>query len=123
MSPRRSARLDMNDAFLDLARHLGQPDSTQAGRSQDVNSSPQQHLQVLDHLHELQANGTLELDDQIDIAGFLGGLSRKGAEQSDSPDPELGGELGVALPQEAEDGLLSQVARWGWVGSHGGLLG
>jgi hypothetical protein len=81
------ARLDLNDAFLDMARHLGQPDSTQAGRSQDVNPSPQQRLQVLDHLHELQADGTLELDDQIDVAGLLGGLAREGAEQSDPPDP------------------------------------
>src|SRR3954452_14445153 len=105
MSPRRSrsARLDMNDAFLDLARHLWQPDATQAGRSQDVDPSPQQGLQVLDHLHELQADGTLELDHQIDVAGLLGGLSRERAEQADPPDPELGGELRVALPQEAED--------------------
>jgi len=103
----------MNNALLDLARHLGQPDSTQAGRSQDVNPSPQQRLQVLDHLHELQTNGTLELDDQIDVTGLLGRLFREGADQSNPLDPELGSELGVAFPQAVEDGLLGQAAGWG----------
>src|ERR1043165_2400756 len=103
----------MNDAFLDLARNLGQPDSAQAGRSQYVNPSPQQRLQVLDHLHKLQTDGTLELDDQIDITGLLGGISRNGAKQADPPDPELGGELRVALSKEAENGLLGEAVGWG----------
>src|SRR6185436_690896 len=115
MSPSksRSTRLDMHDAFLDLARHLRQPDSTQTGRSQDVDPSPQQRLQVIDHLHEPQADGALELDDQVDVAGLLGGLLRERTEQPDSLDPELGVELRVAFPEELEDGLLGQAAGWG----------
>src|SRR6185312_1717709 len=121
MSPRRSrsARLDMNHAFLDLACHLGQTDSAQAGWRQDIDFSPQQRLQVLDQLHELQADRTLELDDQIDVAGLLGGPFREGAEQPDPLDPELGRELGVALPYATEDGLLGEAAGWGGGGSHG----
>jgi len=110
----------MHDAFLDSARHLRQPDSTQTGQSQGVDPSPQQPLQVLDHLHELQADGTLELDDQIDVARLLCGFPREGAEQSDPQDSKPVGKLRVALPEAAEDDLLGEAAGWSRMGSHGG---
>ncbi|HTQ80568.1 MAG TPA: hypothetical protein VMM92_11265, partial [Thermoanaerobaculia bacterium] len=78
---------DKNNALLDLAGYLGQTDAAQASRSQNVDFPAQQILQVLDQLHKLEADGTLEFDDQVDVARFL-----EGAEQSNPltrPEPSL----------------------------------
>ncbi len=113
---------DMHETFFDSLRYLGQPDSTQAGQSQDVNLSPQQGLQILDQLHELEADGMLELNDKVDVAGGLGSVSREGAEQSDPLNPELSGELRVALPEAAEDGLFGEAVGGGGIRSHDGTF-
>src|SRR5215213_8850900 len=104
-------QLDINHTLADPAGHILDAYGLDTRGRQHIDLSSQELLQVIHELDKSKADGSLKLNDNIDVASLTGGPRGKGTEQAEPSHTKLSGQIGVAFPQPLGDCLSREHFR------------